>query len=416
MPYLPGGNLTNASGDRLLDSSSNPITEQGIAVHVGPGNFLLSTLAAAGAGFWGTLAEEIIAGVVGAILGGGGNTNTDLAEELSLIRYDLENEQGVISPLLELLNYITSSHEINLQTILTELGNISAGGLTTEEHNQLMALVNADLSGVPDDVWGKVLSVDDLNLSLGGLDAAQVMANLWDGIMAWLGWHGIPLPDNPHFSFVARSPADLRGLMGNYEAPSGYESVPKLDLSTVVEGDTVWSWVNREYPGYNWQTNMPASSTGAAGVWIPQDILEPTRGFRLNLTDADIKLVDVAYNPPDVTVIVPPVIQPDTEPVLGTPVAIAEAVQIDAPMAGVLIDVTDVGSGVRRYPVGDFDMLYKAGYLAFINPLGYVEEPQFLSFTKGIYTPKTCTEAIGVLVKPNQGQEGTITPFTLVAP
>lgn len=109
----------------------------------------------------------------------------------------------------------------------------------------------------------------------------------------------------------------------------------------------------------------------------------------------------------------PPIITPTTEPDYGDPVAIAEAMQIDVPMAGLLVDVIDLPSGVREYPVGEFSMIFRAGYLAFINPLGYVEQPQYLSFTKGIYTPKTCTEAIGVLVKPNQGQTGTVTPFTL---
>ena len=108
-----------------------------------------------------------------------------------------------------------------------------------------------------------------------------------------------------------------------------------------------------------------------------------------------------------------PLITPTTEPVYGDQVALAEALQIDAPMAGVLIDVVDLPGGVREYPVGDFSMIFRAGYLAFITPLGYVEQPQYLSFTKGIYMAKTCTEAIGVLIKPNQGQTGFVKPFTL---
>jgi hypothetical protein len=114
-----------------------------------------------------------------------------------------------------------------------------------------------------------------------------------------------------------------------------------------------------------------------------------------------------------VTAKVPPVVAPTDEPTLGTPVALAEDIEIDVPMAGIIVDVVDKPSGVKVYPVGDFEMIFRAGYCAFINPMGYVEEPQYLSFTKGVYTPKTCTQAIGVLVKPNQGQTGWVTPFTI---
>jgi hypothetical protein len=85
-------------------------------------------------------------------------------------------------------------------------------------------------------------------------------------------------------------------------------------------------------------------------------------------------------------------------------------------MDGILIDVTQKPDSVKLYPVGDYEMIFRAGYCAFINPLGYVEEPQYLSFTQGVYIPKTCTRAIGVLVKPNQGQLGTIKPYRLTAP
>lgn len=108
-----------------------------------------------------------------------------------------------------------------------------------------------------------------------------------------------------------------------------------------------------------------------------------------------------------------PLVAPTDSWTLGTPVALAEAVQIDVGMDGILVDVVDRPSGVKEYPVGDYAMIFRAGYCAFINPMGYVEEPQYLSFTKGIYIPKTCTRAAGVLVKPNQGQTGTVTPYTV---
>jgi hypothetical protein len=225
---------------------------------------------------------------------------------------------------------------------------------------------------------------------------------------------------------AAVAPTDLQPVLDAIDAARGdpvanlREIVIALDALATINGWTlgnVKTWIEAIdvgevdlSPVLTAISNL-ASQLTTATTNIRSDIT----GVSSSLTSAHTKLDQIieAIGGISISVDLPPLITPETVPDYGTPVAISEAMQIDAAMAGLLVDVIDRPAGVREYPVGNFAMIFRAGYLAFINPLGYVEQPQYLSFNKGLYMPRTCTEAIGVLVKPNQGQTGTVTPFTL---
>lgn len=405
MPILAGQPYYDASGNAITDASGNAIGEPDLPISL-LGGFLVSSPSVIP---WGPIAGAVLETLGPWLLehffGDDPNGSVDLtqmATDTARLRDD-----GTIGQLLDNLN---GDHD----AILTAIGNIqTSGGLTTEEHDALMGLSNVDYDQIASAVWGYTLVLPDMQAYDEGPMAQTVVQNIGYYQTFLAGYVGLPVPDRAFFHYCAKSLWTTTNWLGYWTNTSETTELPELDLSLVVSGDTVWSYLQREYPSYTWLHGGPGSWPIGNRIYV--DAGSGEAWYVCTLTDADIRnWWPPASDPaPDLDVDVPPVVTPTTTPTYGDPVALGEAIQIDEAMAGVLIDVTDVGSGVRVYPVGDFSMLYKAGYLAFINPLGYVEEPQFLSFTKGIYVPKTCTEAIGVLVKPNQGQEGTVTPFTL---
>lgn len=293
-----------------------------------------------------------------------------------------------VTPLAQLLGTLAAEFAAFRDPSTFTIQDIMDGLRGTGDYTHADLKTAIDAISAPD-----LQGIIDLLLAIRGSETASIAYNQLI-LAAIAGAGGYSLDDVKTWSDATRGSGlpTIRGVLDAIAALD-IDLSPVTDKLTLIQPDT----------SYN-TTTLNASIGGVAA----------TVGTIAGVVDAVLNIVTALQEAAPVKL--PPIVAPTDTWTLGSPVALAEAIQIDESMHGVLIDVTDVGYGVKRLPVGDFNMIFRAGYLAFINPTGYVEEPQFLSFTKGIYTPKTCTAAIGVLVKPNQGQTGTATPFTVDAP
>lgn len=168
----------------------------------------------------------------------------------------------------------------------------TGGGLTTEEHDHLIALENTDVSGVPDGVWAYPVAVRWADQSANGsLDAITVLQYMSQLMADQSSYIGLPHPSNPWVLWANNDP-------WQYALDAGYIRSPNIapppipDFSLVQAGDTVLSFLQRTQPTRGW-TDIPSSYGHGQGwpgqIWcqlIPG--ADNTRYWRTRITQADI--------------------------------------------------------------------------------------------------------------------------------
>ena len=93
-----------------------------------------------------------------------------------------------------------------------------------------------------------------------------------------------------------------------------------------------------------------------------------------------------------------------------------QAATVGTPCNGVIAEVGSMPDGTSTYDWGELTQTPRAGYIAFYNDGGQVEDPQPITFPSHIICPKLCRLASGFYVRPHAGGEVSITPWVYATP
>lgn len=185
-------------------------------------------------------------------------------------------------------------------------------------------------------------------------------------------------------------------------------SYPSDDPSTILAGDTLLSWLTRENPGavVSWY-----GGTGAQ-VAIHMGTGDDIQDFLTSIIDADFQIIKRELFPlPAISGA--PVWPGLANVTLGTPVALADGLELDGPLAGVIIDITGVAPPVSFYPFGSLKSYVRAGALLFLSDNGDAEFPQPFGPQSEVVLPKAMITAGSAILRVTSGVTGTATPFTI---
>jgi len=420
MPTLPGSLLTDNSGVQLTDEDAVELGENDIDVVIMGGiltdartrpTTLSAFIDAA------QLAAEIIdrwiehqawLDLIAKIDSLQTGTTSLLTRETA--------EQGRWTTHWSRLDVLDTAHA----SILAAIAEIEpgGGGLTQEEHDHLLALINADTEQIAADVWGWNYNFNDMM----GYDEGPAMYTMIDHIATWVQWqagyHGFPVPDRPHFAYLTKASYSGGRWLGYWTNQAATTQVPILDLSLVQDGDTVWSFLTREYPAYAWTKAGPGSWPEGGAVYLVQQA--NVAYFRCTLTDADLRSNPVTVE----TTVVNTTVDVTTAPLwpgaanvlLGTTVPLADQLVVTEPMHGVIVTVTTPPSKTGLRMVGGRHYDYSVGELTFGTDEGDLEPWQYLGFRQAIFTCKSMEQAASAHFRVLAGAEGTVTPWLKALP
>lgn len=241
------------------------------------------------------------------------------------------------------------------------------------------------------DVWSYINPGDTQNTG-GRLSEAGTFAVLLGTFATFVS------PDNPYFRLAYDYPNDGQ--------PAPPFTTPDFDLSLLLAGDTVGSFLNRI------DTQGNVFTLQASGFWT-SDTLFTGYGYWLCTISAadlaaikrDLALVSSSSEPP---------IWPGVAKVtLGAPVALATGLTLTALMDGVIVTVTAVPPGTASYNFDGTLSYTFIGALSFVSDRGDQEFPQGIGFQSAVYSPKEMARAAGVKVRTKPGIVGTIRPWTI---
>lgn len=414
MPLLAGGYLGDASLNNVQDASSNNIGESSIYVAVTSGNILYDAGKPEPPG-WGDLvdlfAEAILVAQIKETVDDIWGYTYDLYQN-----YSINDQQGLhaLAANAANINNAANNSAANVQTILAAIEAIEPGeGMTQEEHDQLMGLANADPDVIALAVWN--MTYPTMNL-MGEEDDVQmnwVVGLLHDYLTFQAGYVGFPVLDKMHFNGIAKSIFTLDNFAG-YWTNLASTPLPNLDLSLVESGDTVWSYLTREYDAYSWQRTGPG--TWPQGNRIYLQVGENAAYYVCTLTDADIRNWWPPESDPPPTVNVtadfPPVWPGLAGVTLGDSVALVDQLNLQGTFDGVIVTVTTPPTKTGRRQIGGATYDYGVGEMAFENDRGDLEPWQYLGFRNAVFTPKTMKQASGARFRVLAGAEGTVIPWT----
>lgn len=415
---LSGVNIADASGNRLTDGSAAYIVEQGIQVVVDGAGILHNVNMGQDADLWTDFLDWL-------------KDPTGFGEVLALTPQiqNLTNGVGIIIDNLEKLLYVASAsqvsyaagdHTYNGYTLNKLIADIAAiepgtGGLTQEEHDQLMLLANLDYNQIASTVWGYTLPVDYLDGTYWGPMAQTALRTTMEYLQTLVGYDGLPVPGNPWFRYVNR---DIETTVGYYTPWSTMTigtALPLLDLSLVQDGDTVLSFLTREYPLFDWTTTGPVPAALAGTVWLWEE--NATDGYRCVLTDADMRVQNVPGQietiTVDVTNITAPVWPGLAGVTVGAAIPLSNGLEVSGPLHGLLFTITSQPVQPQVYHFGAVNSWGRVGQVIFCTDRGDYERSETFALDQQIVVPKTMKEADSAIIRLNAGWGGTVRPWTI---
>lgn len=414
MPEIAGLRLLDASGNPLTDASANPIQEASLPVFVGAGQVLFAQLGAGLGGFWGDLIASIVSGVVDAVLGGGGETNTDLREQLDLIRDDLENTAKNPANIATNVKTVVDQFPLDLS---------GAGGLTQEEHDWLLSRENLGTADVASAVGGMSISTLNTRNNADAMDFSLLMEYIARYLTWQAGFEGIPLPGNPYWRVCGYDMFNTQTWVGTWPGGPNYTNPPVFDMSLIQYGDTLKSFIEREYSGtdivFEGPDEFPAGTQAIIRVGEPND----SAWFRCTLTDADIAAcwpqLSQSY-PEDPANIVVNVDVPGAAPIwpgldnvtVGSSAALSDGLVIEGPMDGLLFTIDSASANKGKYGFGSVSSWQHVGAVIFGTDRGDYERAQSFGIDTEVVVPHTMKVADSAIIRFNGGFTGTVRPWT----
>lgn len=345
-------------------------------------------------------------------------TNTQLAVQhptygLSAIHSDLAALATALADVPTNINTIIAS--INLLS-----SQVGSPVQTTAAPSWYGASPSA--STIASAVWQYGMSVREVSSGAWNTEQAQT-------VFSWLHYHamwtdaflGLPLATLPYYRVVVSIPEQWMAQIGSWDSPSDFESsLPALDFTTVVPGDTVYTWLTREYPDTDWTLDGPNGATDGHRVWVLPDGVNAYEAVYVDILDWQLSLLNASLTgpatPPPVTVDIPPAapIWPGASGVtLGDPVALTSNLTLTEALDGVIVTITTPPTRTGQYLLGARTLYYGMGRVAFIDDSGHAEQWQYLSWASEIITPKTMAHASGAVFQVLGGAEGTVTPWVV---
>lgn len=417
MAELAGVRIRDASNNPLTDASAAYLTDRNIDVYVGGGGILY----AANQG----IADDILKwlkdnfGDAADFMDWVTTLVRSMAEwaVLNAIAANLEKYWKNNSP--DTVSYQGSDYTYTGWTvngILTAIAGIDpGGGLTEEEHNQLMALLNLSQADVYEAVWTLGPEQDGIASTSTGHTTLQQLMESFGILLAQQGYQGIAHPLNPYVNVVSICGAFYNAPGGQWD-DWGEEQIPPVpDWSLWQDGDTPVSFLLRTQPDFGWDDHGPFELTSTMVAWAPAPGTTGWTWYRSNWTSPPINATTTEVLIPSVGVEVTaaPLWPGLANVTLGTPVALVDNLTINETMDGVIIAVTTPPSATGRFRLGGHYFDYGSGRIAFGNDAGDLETWQYLGFRAAIFTPKTMQHASSVHLQVLAGAEGTVTPWTV---
>lgn len=307
----------------------------------------------------------------------------------------IDNPTYGLAAIAARLDALTSDGEYSLANVLAVTGTPQqANDPVTLPTNPPAAYGGATADESAQAVWE--YNIPFYNVSTGAMvtSAGRVASN-------FAFTSGYPIASAPGFVVYAQNPEEFYDVLPAYFTP---------DFSTVVPGDTVLSWLNRELGPQTWQVD-----TDFYG-YFPYARFNPTFPFPYDivckLTDADLHAIagtaQTASGAPvwpglaNVTLLDPVTIDP--------PGGV-----ISTPCDGVIVEITGHPSWAGKYSFGTVTSWRNCGAIAFTSDNGDEEAPQTLGMTPCVYCPKTMQTASGLVYRTAIGYAGTITPWKLLS-
>jgi hypothetical protein len=180
--------------------------------------------------------------------------------------------------------------------------------------------------------------------------------------------------------------------------------VPNCDPSTILAGDSMFTWLTRENPTFT----VSLETDGEHVILQGPD--EPVAIWSFLLDDAQFAALKSGIFPVASAAPIWPGIDKVT---LGSATPFSGDVTVAGPMDGVLVNILTAPSKQGQFDF-DGDVSYRnAGGLAFQSDNGDDEFPQLLGFVNAIYCPRSMTQAASVKVRVTPGVTGTVTPWTV---
>lgn len=419
MAELAGVHVTDASGNLLTDASAAYITDQNIQVGVTAGNILYAANQPEPPG-WGDLVDLFSNAVMVAQIK---NAIDDMYPAImwldtfinasgGTLLYDVKDHWATV---LANITAIPTEHT----SILDAIAGIAIpeGGLTVEEHNALMALGNVDYDQIASAVWGYNVTLPDMLVQDDGPMMETVVVNQAQYLQFLAGYVGLPVPDRAHFNYIGKDLWSIVIALGYWTNQAESDWIPELDLSLVQQGDTVWSFLNREYAEYTWLLSAPGSWPVGNRVYLQQGV---SNAYAVcTLTDADIHAAVAGNLITEVTVNVeartPPLWPGLANVTLGDAVELVDQMVLDGPMHGVLVSVTTPPTKTGRYNVGGEVYDYGVGMISFDTDNGFLEPWQYLGFRTAVFVPKAMEQADHAYFRVLAGAGGTVRPWLKTA-
>lgn len=251
-----------------------------------------------------------------------------------------------------------------------------------------------------------------------GVDEDSIAAAVWGYSSPFVHSYPASYMFSSMFEFASRSsgatllPSNsnplflVSGWRSALDGPEYENPWPTVNLTSVLADDTVTSWLEREEPLWTW---IPWNDGGYVGATDYTHNNGPTAVCRFN--DADFEQVKRDLNLlPSFNAPVYPGVSGITT---GTPVAIADSVDVPGPLHGVIVVITGVPPKQGYFSFGSLISWRNVGAISFVSDTGSAEYAQTLGFSAGMYLPKTMVLAASAVVRTTGGVTGTLTPFTI---
>jgi hypothetical protein len=409
VPTVAWSRLSDSSGTLLLDTSSAPLVESVQSLS----SYVINLVGGAVAVPWTQIAALIIEGVVNELAEH--LFPAEGAEQLQQIEDNTDDIAQRVIGIQAATAPVTSWLAVALEAINDNIDGITVPPFELPVDYPPTWPTAPSTEDIASDVWGFTVPMNYLDGNYWGPATGTLLQAVAEKMQIEGGFIGYPLVGNPYFTYC---PIDIErgnGWIGGWDSMATGAQLPVLDLSLIAEGDTVLSYLNREYGGFAWTLTGPGGTGSGGVVWLVGQA--GTFYWRCILTDAQLAAVG-GWHTEEVTVNVevptPPVISTATTMQLGTPISFDAPFESAVNCHGVIIDCSHQGQGIKGYPVGSYYNIYGAGSISFLAIEGHAEEPQWLAYNHAIYIPKTTSEATGFLLRPRIGLTGTVTPFSLV--
>lgn len=405
MPIIAGQPFYDASGNAMTDASGNAIGEPDLPVSLLGGLVVMA-------------GENPLSGLI--------DTVSDLLDAITGLVNGTLTMQAIRNMQDDLNGFLLnggpdtfSGHDpVNQQS------NISAEGIV----NSIPAVeiewpVEApawytdpptiDYEQIASDVWGYTLPINYLDGQEWGPMAETALRAITEYLQLVQGFDGYAVPGNPHFRYITKDIQSGNAWVGDWTTTVIAASVPVLDLTLVQEGDTVYSFLTREYPAYDWQQDGPYNIPNAGVVWLGTS--PGTYFFRCTLTDADLavasNLTTIINNTTTIEGGNAPLWPGVANVILGEPVALTSQLHLEGELDGVVVSITTPPSGTGLRQIGGALYDYGVGEVAFETDRGDLEPWQYLGFRAAVFIPKTMERAAGVRFRVLAGAEGTVRPW-----